>query len=119
MKIKAGMEAEYAHYVTINSDHPYSAEIVRYGEAWADLMEQDLANGATLDTSAKPTAHEADTGGVTGYMHGAAANVLAHFWEHGEALRRWHNLDTQIGNEGERANETGGTLNPALLTMEL
>ena len=51
-------------------------------------------------------------------MYGAAVSTLVAVWEHGEALRRWHNLKTQIGNEGERANASGGVLNPALLTVE-
>jgi hypothetical protein len=44
--------------------------------------------------------------------------VLASCWEHGEELRRWHNLKTQIRDEGEKANESGGVLNPALLNIE-
>ncbi|MDA8315367.1 MAG: hypothetical protein M0010_09365 [Actinomycetota bacterium] len=48
---------------------------------------------------------------------GAAVSVLASCWVHGEELRRWHNLDTQIGTEGEKANASGGVLNPALLIM--
>lgn len=44
---------------------------------------------------------------------------LSRFWEHGEALRLWHNLDTQIKNEGEIANKTGGVLNPAILNIKL
>lgn len=45
-----------------------------------------------------------------------AVVVLTKCWSRGEELRRWHNLDTQIGNEGEKANASGGVLNPALLT---
>jgi hypothetical protein len=43
--------------------------------------------------------------------------MLAKCWLHGEALRRWHNKDTQIGTEGDRANERGGVLNPAMLSI--
>jgi len=32
-------------------------------------------------------------------------------------LRKWHNIKTQIGNEGEKANASGGVLNPALLNI--
>jgi hypothetical protein len=38
-------------------------------------------------------------------------------WKHGEALRLWHNLKTQIRDEGEKANESGGVLNPACLSI--
>jgi len=50
-------------------------------------------------------------------MYGCAVVILSKCWEHGEALRRWHNKDTQIGDEGDRANESGGVLNPALLSI--
>ena len=55
--------------------------------------------------------------GITGFQYGWAVAQLAHHWTHGEALRRWHNRATQIGTEGDKANETGGTLNPALLSI--
>ena len=58
-----------------------------------------------------------DDDGITVYMYGCAVSVLAKAWKHGEALRRWHNKETQIGTEGDRANESGGVLNPALLTI--
>lgn len=116
MKIREGLEADYAKYKEINND-PYGGEVVRYGAAWADLMESRLADGEKLEDIAEQTSREADTGGITGYMYGAACSALAHFWIHGEPLRRWHNIKTQIGHEGEKANESGGTLNPALLNI--
>lgn len=125
MKCKQGMEQEYEKYKAANADDAYSNRVVTYGEDWANLMEaqigeQSLSNAIehTIKSCADQTSHEADTDGITGFMYGAAVSALAHFWEHGEILRRWHNLKTQIGNEGERANETGGTLNPALLNIE-
>jgi hypothetical protein len=95
----------------------YGAAILRYAALWANLMEQAMARGSTLADIADKESHEADVEGITGFMHGAAVQVLAETWSEGEALRRWHNLKTQIGREGEKANETGGTLNPALLTI--
>ena len=71
----------------------------------------------TIRSVAKDTSHEADADGITGFMYGCAVSALAHFWEHGEVLRRWHNLDIQIKDEGERANVSGGVLNPALLNI--
>lgn len=100
-----------------NNQDPYGSCVVRYVEAWANLMEARIATGETVEQCAKETSHEADTEGITGYMYGCAVNVLAHCWEHGETLRRWHNLDTQVGVEGIIANENGGTLNPALLNI--
>ena len=124
MKIKSGMETEYEKYKAINKEDAYSARVVSYGEDWANLMEKDIGEQTnsnaiehTIRSVAESTSREADTDGLTGFMYGAAVSALAHFWEHGEVLRRWHNLKTQIGNEGEKANESGGTLNPALLNI--
>ncbi len=77
-----------------------------------------MAAGRKLEDVAEATSREADTNGITGFMYGAAVSTLAQVWEHGEQLRRWHNLATQIGTEGEEANERGGTLNPALLNID-
>lgn len=129
MRIVAGKEQEYAGYVAKNSSDGYSKGVVDYGEKWAELMEaaletwrgdHELSPASVmrfLVDNADKFSHEADTDGITGFMYGCAVSALAHFWIHGEELRRWHNLETQIGHEGEKANETGKTLNPALLNI--
>lgn len=110
-------EAAWQKCVEVNDD-PYSKACVDYAERWANLMEERMAGDrAMLASVAKQASHDANTGGITGYMYGAAVSMLLKCWEHGEALRRWHNKDTQIGDEGDRANESGGVLNPALLNI--
>ena len=93
--------------------------IATYAERWARLMQLDMANGKTLEDVAEATSHEADLEGMSGFTYGIAVQLLAQSWIHGDQLRRWHNLATQIGHEGERANEAGTVLNPALLTIEI
>lgn len=100
-----------------NNQSGYGACVMRYAARWANLMEVKMAAGAKLEDIASETSHEADLEGITGFMYGAAVSVLASCWEHGDQLRRWHNLDTQIADEGEKANESGGVLNPALLSL--
>jgi hypothetical protein len=117
MKIKNGKVRAYKRYVKINSGHPYSVAVVTYSERWADLMEKEIAAGNALEKIAAQTSHKADTEGITGFMYGCAVSALAKFWEHGEPLRRWHNLKTQIRDEGEKANNDGGVLNPAVLSV--
>lgn len=109
-------EEAWKSWVDHNTD-PYGAACVRYAERWADLMEQRMANDAELEDIAKEASHEADTEGITGFMYGYAVQILAGCWKHGERLRKWHNLDTQLGTEGIKANEDGGVLNPALLCI--
>lgn len=121
--------------VEANTD-PYGAAIIRYAERWANLMEDRMASllegritpensqealladpSPLVSEVAKQTSHDADTEGITGFMYGCAVSILSQVWYYGEALRRWHNLATQLRNEGERANESGGVLNPALLSI--
>lgn len=103
--------------VAANSD-PYGSAGVSYAARWAALMDQWLAEGrGPLERIAETASHEADTEGITGFMYGCAVSILAQVWRHGDALRRLHNLNTQIGDEGERANESGGTLNPACISI--
>jgi len=95
----------------------YGARIFSYAEDWANFMEDKMAEGAKLEDVAEMCARDADTDGISGFMYGAAVATLSKCWKHGDQLRRWHNLDTQIGNEGEKANEGDGTLNPAMLNI--
>ena len=110
-------EEVWKSYVTANDDGGYGAACVRYAEMWARLMQLEVVNGASIEDIADATSHEADIEGITGFMYGAAVSMLSQAWIHGDQLRRWHNLKTQIGNEGEQANEEGGVLNPALLSV--
>lgn len=118
MKIKEGQETDWAKFKEINSAGAYSNAVVQFAELWAEEMERRLEAGGTIADIAKDAMRVADSNiGITGFMYGCAVSALAKGWEHGEELRRWHNLDVQIGNEGERANESGGTLNPAILNI--
>jgi hypothetical protein len=100
-----------------NNQDPYGAATYQYAVTWADLMEAHMAAGEELKDVAKSTSHEADIEGITGFMYGCAVQILAEVWQYGEELRRWHNLATQMGDEGEKANASGGTLNPALVVI--
>jgi hypothetical protein len=114
--MKVSDDQAWDDFVRRNTD-PYGAGVVRYAERWARLMQARMADGSKLEDIAKQASHDADNEGVTGFMYGCAVSMLSQTWEHGEELRRWHNLDSQLGAEGEKANATGGVLNPALLCV--
>lgn len=116
MQIKPEFVEQYKSYVAKNSD-PYGAGVVQFSERWADLMEKEIAAGKKLGDIADATSRAADTEGITGFMYGCAVSALATFWIHGEELRKWHNLKTQIGTEGEKANREGAVLNPAVICI--
>lgn len=95
----------------------YGGAVITYAEAWGRLMQRAMVHGEQLESVAGSLSHMADAEGITGFQYGCAVSILSQVWEHGDRLRRWHNGDTQIGDEGDRANETGGVLNPALLSI--
>lgn len=95
----------------------YGGAVMTYAERWARMMEARMAKGERIADVADECSHLADEEGITGFMYGAAVSTLAAVWIHGEALRLWHNLKTQIRDEGVRANESGGVLNPAMLSL--
>ncbi len=103
-------------FVNANPDG-YGGAVISYAERWARLMQAGMANGEALEAIADRCSHEADIEGITGFMYGCAVGMLAKCWKHGEKLRRWHNLKTQIRDEGKRANDEGGVLNPAVLRI--
>lgn len=115
-KVLAGKEGDWATCVQNNSD-PYGACTVRYAARWANYMEAAMEKGEKIAQCADRTSHEADKEGITGFMYGCAVSILAACWLHGEALRLWHNLKTQLKDEGTKANKSGGVLNPALLSI--
>jgi hypothetical protein len=118
MKIADGKEQEYNDWYDKNRDGGYSEVVFKFAEEWAGLMEVEIDNGKKLSDVAKETAHKvASTHGITGFQYSCAVSILAHAWAHGEELRIWHNLDTQINDEGERANASGGVLNTAMLNI--
>ena len=94
----------------------YGAAVVQFADRWARIMETRIGNGEPIEDCADDACGLADMG-ITGFMYGCAVSILSRVWIHGDALRHWHNLKTQIGTEGERANESGGVLNPAILTI--
>lgn len=109
-------EEGWKQTVEKNSDG-YGGGVIRFAERWARLMEGRIANGDTVEGCAEEASSLADNEGITGFMYGCAVSILSQVWVHGDELRRWHNLDTQLGNEGEKANESGGVLNPTLLSI--
>ncbi len=109
-------EVGWKKAVEANPD-PYGSAVMQYAEMWARLMEARIVAGDTVEACADEASHIANTDGITGFMYGCAVSILSQVWIHGEALRRWHNLKTQIRDEGEKANAEGGVLNPALLCI--
>lgn len=89
---------------------PYGGRVISYAKEWAMLMQVEMAEGKKLKDIAEKTSREADYDGITGFMYGAAVQMLSQCWSHGEDLRKWHNKE--YDHEGD------GVVNPALLTIK-
>ena len=103
--------------VESNRRDPCSARVVRYAEEWGRLMQTRIANGESIAQCAHELSRLAYDDGITGFMYGCAVQMLVRCWKHGEELRLWRNCDTQIGTDGDKANEIGGVLNLAVLSI--
>ena len=106
-------EAAWQESVSVNSGDPYSNGVTVFAERWARVMQVKLANGEKLEDVADASAQEADIDGITGFMYGCAVNLLAHTWEHGDQLRKWHNKKYGVSENVE------GTVNPAVITINV
>lgn len=100
-----------------NNTDGYGGGVIRFAERWARPMEARMARGEALQDCADDALSLADSEGITGFMYGCAVGILAQVWTYGEELRRWHNIKYQIRTEGEAANDAGGVINPALLSI--
>ncbi|MBQ3421508.1 MAG: hypothetical protein IJH34_07525, partial [Romboutsia sp.] len=89
---------------------PYGSAVIRYCKKWAELMELEISKGKTVYECANATSNQADTEGITGFMHGCALSTLSEVWEYGEDLRKWYN--------GEYNYNDDGVVNPAVITVK-
>ena len=112
MKIKPDKVDAYHTRKATNND-AYGTAIFGFAEAWADLMERAMEkNGETVAECADRCSSTADTEGITGFMYGCAVGFLSEVWEHGEALRIWHNRKYD-----PKSPDDGGVINPAIITI--
>jgi hypothetical protein len=110
-------EQAWNEWKEANTD-PYGGACIKAADDWGTAMEPLIAEGMSIGDAANATIDKAIyEPGLTGFMYGAVASMLSRCWIHGEVFRRWHNKDCQIGDEGDRANESGGVLNPAILNI--
>ena len=62
--------------------------------------------------------HEIGVASITGFMAGCVAQMVSECHERGEEFRKQWNKDNQIKDEGDRANNSGGVINPAVISIQ-
>lgn len=117
MEIIPGQEENWKASTTIGPSkegelpREYYVAIIDFATSWAEEMEKDLAEGKALADiwqSSQERAKEYHE--LSGFMFNVAVSLLAHFWVHGDELRKLHNA--RYGYEGD------GTVNSAIMTIQ-
>ena len=105
-------------WVTSNTD-PYGGACVNVARAAMELLDNGFELSEPKDTHRLicEADDKAGAGGITGYMAGAAASMISQCHSRGDEFRRLWNRDNQINDEGDKANNSGGVLNPAILNI--
>ena len=117
MRIKHGMKKKYQAWLGNNNDS-YGRTCFVYAERWADMLEIEYIKAIEipmekiLELYGDDYSHKADVEGMTGFMVGMSANILAQCWEFGEVFRKWWNK--QYGVE-----DAEGTVNPTIMTLSV
>jgi hypothetical protein len=68
-------------------DVGYGLAVFDFAESWAKLMQYEMSKGKTLLECAKKTSFSLDFLGITGFMYGAAVQVLNQTWKYGDELK--------------------------------
>jgi len=107
---------DWEKWVKINAKDPYSRCCVEVAKKVMELLDDnnhEKFNANEIVLEADRLLNE----GITGFMSGCVAQMVSHCHSRGEEFRKKWNEETQIGDEGDKANEGKGVLNPALLSI--
>lgn len=100
-----------------NNKDPYGGTCVAVARRVMEILDEEPRDFDTHKIISRAD-DEVKAGGITGFMAGCVAQMVSHCHSRGEEFRRKWNLDNQIRDEGEKANESGGVLNPAIITIQ-
>jgi hypothetical protein len=106
--VKPELVDEWRDYAKNNTDDGYSAAVI---EGTIGGLRA-LADGKT-----PAEAEKACTAAETGFQMGCVAKGLAHFAPRGDEFRAYWNRQYLPEEEAVKADASGGTVNPAILTI--
>ena len=112
MKLKN--EKLWNEYVAKNTD-PYGKCIVNVAKRVMELLDNENKVDAR---NLVMRAEKELKAGLTGFMAGAVASIVSTCHKKGEEFRKSWNNDVAIGDEGKKANDSGGVLNPAIVRIK-
>lgn len=96
MKLKKGTEQEYAVFRAERTLEPDYRATLLYMEGWAEAMEQELEQCATMEQAVRKTRFQ-HTEAISLHGYRWALRLLCYVWEYGDELKKWQN-DHQCQN---------------------
>lgn len=99
-----------------NNTDPYGKACVDVARKAMEILDAEPGSFKTHEIICRAD-DQIGAGGITGFMAGCVAAMISKCHSRGEEFRQKWNRDNQIGDEGDKANEGGGVLNPALLNV--
>lgn len=111
-------QAEWDKWVETNKNDGYGKACVDVARRVMEILDAEPGGFDTHKIVCRAD-DETNTGGITGFMAGCVAQMVSQCHSRGDEFRRKWNLDYQIQDEGEKANESGGVLNPAVLNVSV
>ena len=109
-------QAKWKSWEEKNID-PYSKACVDVARCAMEILDEEPGGFDTHNLICRAE-KRAGEDGITGFMAGCVAQMVSACHSRGDEFRQKWNLKHQIHDEGEKANQSGGVLNPAVLTME-
>ncbi len=103
--------------VEINSDS-YGKACVDVARRVMEILDEEPNDFDTHKIICRAD-DETGAGGITGFMAGCVASMVSQYHSRGEEFRKKWNVGNQIKDEGEKANESGGILNPAIVEIDV
>ncbi len=110
-------ETQWKACIESNEDD-YGAQCVEVARHLMDLLDDESFELTTCHAAINRADDMTDDPGITGFMVGAVSNIVSKVHSRGEEWRKKWNTENQIRDEGDKANEGKGVLNPALLTIK-
>jgi formate dehydrogenase maturation protein FdhE len=110
---KPGMEKEFQKLIEANTRDAYSAAAIK----GTMFIMKALDDGKTPEEAFDKN-EELDALGLTRAMGACAASIIVSYHARGEEFRVWWNKRWQLGDEGDKANESDGLLNPSVMSMK-
>jgi hypothetical protein len=107
-----------------NNKDGYGGACIKVAEKAMEILDKEEGDFETHALICRAD-DESGAGGITGFMAGCVAQMISHCHSRGEEFRKkWNNdngiIETEEGKKdigAKKANESGGVINPAILTI--